>query len=1448
MGRRTIASVCVLCCLIAGVVAAASERIAVLPETINGGGGPSEMMRHYLGRQAQRQFARWRERYEQLKTPEQIAAYQKELREKFIEAVGGLPARTPLHPKVTGVVKRDGYRVEKIIFESRPEHYVTALLFVPTGTEFRPPFPGVLVPCGHSSQAKASEAYQTMGALLALNGIAALVFDPIDQGERSQMPSALPALWGTTAHTMIGVGSILLGRNTAGFEIWDGIRAIDYLQSRPEIDPERIGCTGNSGGGTQTSYLMALDSRIKAAAPSCYITGFEALLATIGPQDAEQNIFAQLAFGMDHADYLVMQAPMPILICAATKDFFDIEGTWRCFRYAKRLYTRLGCPERISLLENDERHNYDRTQREGVVRWMARWLLGQDRPITEPEIVILSDEEARCTPDGRVMHLEAARSTYDLNRDLERELAAQRKKLWKTTPHAELLDRVRRRAGIRPLAELPQTQVQERGVAERDGLQIRKLVLAPEEDVLLPALVFLPKKNAPQGAVLYVHEEGKDADREEIDKLVAAGRAVMAVDVRGIGETQGNRSFGKYFGTDTKDVLTAYLLGRSYVGMRAEDIGDCGRYLRGQYEGPLDLVAVGHVCVPALHAAALESHVFDSVKLVRGLVSGSNIIKLGRSRNQLVNAVHGALAEYDLPDLARTLGDRLTVEQPLNAMGEPVRPEPADGMVLKRALDAREAGANLLDAGAWEPWDKGFTRQGAAFVCDNADDARVQRGVSQRVVLDQTRPDPIVATAWSKAENVGGGRNSDYSLYLDLTYQDGTPLWGQVDAFNAGSHDWEKAQVMILPEKPVKSVSYHLLLRRHTGKALFRDPELRVMTPPAGACLFDGVAVSPSVRVGEGFQVRDVAGATDFVAIEKSALNLELDCQTTQANDATFFDVKLSDTSGKDRAVTLVYTIPVSAEQCRWFHDPRRTMQTEPGREYLNTSGFAAGANGRLSRYPFAAVATPEKAIALGIDLSRPAFFRVGYNAATEELFLACDVGLAPEKPTARLRFSRFGFNPRWQFRAALERYYRIFPEHFQRRVTQQGLWMPFAKISAVKDWQDFGFRIKEGTNETAWDDAHDILTFRYTEPMTWWMRMPEGMPRTLEAALAEAERLATKKQDRRALALLASGYHDERGRYSARLLDTPWCDGAVWSINSMPGIAGEVTDFKNKWNNDLREKLYGAERSADLDGEYIDSSEGYVTDELDFRRDHFAAARTPLTFSLADRKVAIFRGLIAFEYIRALAQDVHAMDKLMMANATPIRLCWLAPLLDVMGSETNWNPGGTWRPMSDADLLYRRALCKGKPYCFLMNTNFEHFSHALVEKYMKRCLAYGMFPGFFSHNASEGHYFTRPDLYERDRDLFRKYVPLCKKVAEAGWEPVTQARSNRQDVYVERFGREYLTVFNAGAKQQDVTVTTQMNVAAQSRELLTGREIAWRKGRVTLTLAPEDVAVLTLN
>ena len=777
-------------------------------------------------------------------------------------------------------------------------------------------------------------------------------------------------------------------------------------------------------------------------------------------------------------------------------------------------------------------------------------------------------------------------------------------------------------------------------------------------------------------------------------------------------------------------------------------------------------------------------------------------------------------------------------------------------VVVRRVFRADVSGPNRLDLEAARPYGKGFRRDGEVFFCQ-AEEPGQQHGVVFSVELNQDRPCPIIAVAESRAEGVSGVPDSDYSLYLDLVYTDGTPLWGQTNPFATGSHDWQERRVVVFPGKPVRRLSYYLLFRNHTGKVAFRNPRLYVLEGQGNVVFFDGVPCTPEARSPSGFSIRDVQADTDYVAIEREALGTRLTYSVTQKGDARVFDVVVEKVSEGDRALTLVYSVPVAGEGLFWFRDPRRTEPVQSGREYMFASTWNVG-NRRLSRYPFAAVGRGEQGVALGIDLLRPAFFRCGYSSGTQELFLAYDLALTPEKPRVDLRFVVWEFDARAGFRGALAKYYELFPEYFRVRIARQGLWMPFARISNVRAWEDFGFRFKEGNNETAWDDAHDILTFRYTEPLTWWMPMPREMPRTYEAAVNLAEELARAGKPQ-ALAWKTSSFRDSEGKIPVRLLNTPWCDGAVWSMNSSPGIPGEVTDFSLKWNRDLREKLYGPKAQGELDGEYIDSSEGYVTAELDFRRDHFVG-EVPLVWDPGTFKPAAFRGLIVFEYVQAIARDVHQMGKFMMANGTPGRFCWLAPLLDVMGTETNWNPGGQWRPMSDEELLYRRALCAGKPYCFLMNTDFDRFGPDLVEKYMKRALAYGMFPGFFSPDASTGHYFTRPELYERDRASFRKYVPLCRVVAEAGWQPLTHARSSAAEVYVERFGDRYFTVFNDSTEPREVTITWDgpYQPGNAVKELVTGQLLPVvqldRSGEVPvgkavrLRLDPEDVAVLDIR
>ncbi|MEQ8786296.1 MAG: acetylxylan esterase [Pirellulaceae bacterium] len=637
---------------------AAADDLRCLDENANP--AAHELYYSELQRQAYEALDRRDAAYAELETPEQIAAYQQRMREFFIRQLGGFPDRTPLNAQVLGKLPGDGYRVEKVIYESQPNHHVTATLFLPEGDG---PFPGVVVASGHSRTAKTAEYNQRFGIALAKNGIAGLCYDPIGQGERSQILSddGQPKSSSTTReHTLMGVGSILVGTNTARYRIWDGIRSIDYLCSRDDIDAERIGFTGCSGGGTLTSYVMALDDRVRCAAPACYLTTFRRLIETIGPQDAEQNIFGQVGYGMDQTDYALMRAPRPTLISATTGDFFDIQGSWNNFRQAKRIYTRLGFAERVDLVEADGGHGVKPQNLIAIVRWMRRWLLENNDAVELPDITAHAEKELLCTPRGQVLRLPDERSVFDLNRQRETQLAKQRAAFWKKASRDEALAAVREKVGVRPLDKIGKLTMEKAGRVERDGYHIDKVVLTTPEGLPIPALTYHPA-DPRQDAYLYLHDGGKAADGGKdgpIEKLVSQGYVVVAVDLRGFGETASPRrdaTFGEF-----KYYFLSYLNGQSMVGLRTEDALACGRWVANyQTQTPrnVHLVGVGSAGVVALHAAALEPKRFDEVTLRDTIPSFTKILEHDEPTGFLETAVHGALEVYDLPDLLKTLGD-----------------------------------------------------------------------------------------------------------------------------------------------------------------------------------------------------------------------------------------------------------------------------------------------------------------------------------------------------------------------------------------------------------------------------------------------------------------------------------------------------------------------------------------------------------------------------------------------------------------------------------------------------------------------------------------------------------------------------------------------------------------------------------------------------------------------
>lgn len=653
------------------------EDLTVLPFRENQAKS-EEMMRAYLRSLSRQALDQRLRQYDSLVTVAQIEAHQDSLRNLFVEELGGFPERSPLRAQVTGRHEFEQYVVENVIYESQPNFHVTANLYLPR----RPgPHPAVLVPCGHDESGKLG--YQHISILLAKNGIAALCFDPIGQGERKQIldlpdNEAFPA---TTEHMICGISPIPLGKSLATYMIWDGIRGIDYLVSRPDIDPMRIGCTGNSGGGNMTSYLMALDPRIHTAAPSCFITTTRLKNESPGPGDAEQNIHAQIAHGLDHPDYILLRAPKPTLILAATRDFVPIEGAWDAFRQAKRIYTRFGFPERVTIIETDQPHGFSIRLREGSVRWMRRWLMGHDDPIEEIDFQPLDPDLLRCTPEGQVLRLKGARSIFDLNRASEKSFAEQRVRFQQEKSPTELRNQIRQLTGIRDLDTIPKVQVERGNRLQRTGYQIQKLTIHTEPGIVLPALQFIPE--SPNGrVVLYLNDKGKHVDAlpgGQIESLVSVGDSVLAVDLRGRGETatttwRYNRAI-PFTGTDVAEFFIAYMLDRTFVGMRTEDILACAQFLShsdlASQGTKIDLIAIGTDSPPALHAAALHPELFQSIMLHRSLVSWSNVVQTKITRDALSSCVHGSQKYYDLPDLVTLAGPkRVFIKSQVDASGK----------------------------------------------------------------------------------------------------------------------------------------------------------------------------------------------------------------------------------------------------------------------------------------------------------------------------------------------------------------------------------------------------------------------------------------------------------------------------------------------------------------------------------------------------------------------------------------------------------------------------------------------------------------------------------------------------------------------------------------------------------------------------------------------------------
>jgi cephalosporin-C deacetylase-like acetyl esterase len=543
-------------------------------------------------------------------TEKDLQAAQRRVEEHLLAMLGGLPSeRTPLHPRITGKVQMDGFRIEKLIFESLPGIYVIALVYLPEdGNEKHP---AILVPAGHAENGKVH--YQALCQRLVQRGYVVIAWDPVGQGERSQF-------WDAKAgksrynlicaeHAVLGNLAYLAGTNLARWEIWDGIRAVDYLLTRADVDPERISITGTSGGGFQAAHIAALDRRIKVAAVSCYITALPMRVYNRIFQDPdsdpEQDLYGMISNHVDNAGLLLMMYPRPVFVAAGVLDFFPIEGARRTVREVTELYSKFQHADRVGMAEGYHAHEFSLENQEAAINFLDHFN-GLPARRGLPAVKELDDKALQCTRTGQVMlDFEDARSLMDVIREYYTVRKNRPANTLKQLYYSDLYPRINSWFVAEFQGAIPGREEilsEARGSSQFEGVTIDKYVLHHSTYLELPLLYFHKADGVQRPVVLWLGKNGKATAQDWISlrKYLDAGYDILSVDPRGLGETRmaykaaspddpalAQLDFDRAYVSPVSGVLADYvynsiLTGRPYFLQMIEDVEIATRFFKAE--------------------------------------------------------------------------------------------------------------------------------------------------------------------------------------------------------------------------------------------------------------------------------------------------------------------------------------------------------------------------------------------------------------------------------------------------------------------------------------------------------------------------------------------------------------------------------------------------------------------------------------------------------------------------------------------------------------------------------------------------------------------------------------------------------------------------------------------------------------------------------------------------
>jgi cephalosporin-C deacetylase-like acetyl esterase len=673
----------------------------------SGAGAPSyrsempDMLLQHLARRLNALSAKWDQERVHVRTPAKIEERNRYVREKFIEMLGGLPQRTPLNPVVVKTFERDRYRVENVMYESRPGFWVTANLYVPTTG--RGQFPGILSPCGHEWDGRMYRLFQLTYQDLVRTGFVVLGFDPVGMGERreyAEAPNGRSELGGpmTWEHSLPGQLMLLLGENLTQYRVWDAMRSLDYLASRPEVDKDRIGCSGQSSGGLFTMFLSAIDERIRCAAVHEGGTQRKWPVeirpeTVVDPPDIEQNLFPAALWGVDLPDLHAAIAPRPLL---ATHERFSPDFLKAASEVRAR-YELLGVPEKFAIASADDPHAMTMKLRLATVDWFSRWFLGRKGPERELDLTLELRERLYCTSTGLV------RTSHQGDTLLLR-IAKKQARLPQpgAAPASEAEIAAFRDNAVARICQLVHFQksdghlgVREIVTTPRRGYRVEKIEFLSEPGIYIPAWVFVPDAVKDRVPVLYVSDRGVDSDGLEfgpIEALLKQGRVVTAVDVRGIGETKpphldisGRNEFRHVDSVETQMTYMSWEMNESLFGMRVQDVVRSVDYVLNRPDvdsANVRAVGSGRGALWVLFAAALDARILAAV-CEQGLLSYRMLTATDRYTHGADIFIPSILEHLDLPQVAAAIVPRrLSVVAPVDAMKRPI-----DAAAAERAYD-----------------------------------------------------------------------------------------------------------------------------------------------------------------------------------------------------------------------------------------------------------------------------------------------------------------------------------------------------------------------------------------------------------------------------------------------------------------------------------------------------------------------------------------------------------------------------------------------------------------------------------------------------------------------------------------------------------------------------------------------------------------------------------------